>query len=73
MLRISGTHIHEFGHNWLPSEGRMRVGDLPVARPITPDLQTFEDFLVFVGKEFRIADMQRVEKPSWQEPGFFGI
>ena len=73
MLRISETHIHKFEDNWLPNEGRMRVGDLPVARPIRPDLQTFEDFLVFVGKEFRISDIQRVERPNWREPGLFGI
>ncbi len=73
MLRISETHIHEFEHNWLPDEGRMRVGNLPVARPIRPDLQSFEEFLVFIGEAFRISGMQKVERPGWQEPGLFGI
>jgi hypothetical protein len=73
MMRISETHIHEFEHNWLAEEGRMRVGSLPVARPVRPDLQSFEDFLVFVGKEFRISEIEKVERPSWREPGLFGI
>jgi hypothetical protein len=73
MLRISETHIHEFDLNWLPDKDRMREGNLPVARPIRPDLQSFEDFLVFVGKAFRISEIQKVERPSWQEPGLFGI
>ncbi|WP_299720300.1 hypothetical protein [Tardiphaga sp.] len=73
MMRIGETHIHEFEHNWLPEEGRMREGDLPVARPVRPDLQSFDEFLVFVGKEFRISEIHKVERPSWQEPGLFGI
>jgi hypothetical protein len=73
MLRISGTHIHDFDLNWLPEQDRMREGNLPVARPITPDLQSFEEFLVFVGQVFKISDIQKVERPSWQEPGLFGI
>jgi len=73
MLRISETHIHDFDLNWLPEHGRMREGSLPVARPIRPDLQSFEDFLVFVGQAFRISNMQKIERPSWQEPGLFGI
>src|SRR5258708_441458 len=41
MLRIHETHIHSFDLNWLADEGRMRIGNLPVAKTIRPDLQSF--------------------------------
>lgn len=43
------------------------IPNLPCAMPIEPEPKTYEDFLVIVAKEFRIANLQRLEKPPWQE------
>lgn len=61
---ISGTHQHTFDDNYLPGEGRMKSGNLPAARPINNDLNTLSEFLAYVGKLFRIRDIELVEIPS---------
>lgn len=72
MLRINGSHIHSFDLNWLPEFGRMRSGNLPVARPVNANPRTYEELLVLVGKECRINGLCRVEAPPWRIGDLFG-
>lgn len=65
-MEISGTHYHPFDLNFLEDENRMRSGNLPVARPIEPDFQSFKELIDFVGLEFRINNMELVQPPEWE-------
>jgi hypothetical protein len=64
-LRVGETHFHAFDLNWLEAEGRMRNGNLPQAREIEEDIQTFESLRDSAGKLFRINNMHIVERPPW--------
>jgi hypothetical protein len=66
LLRIDGSHAHEFHLNWLAEHGRMRTGNLPVARPLNPDPRTYDELLAVVGKQFRINGIERIEQPPWR-------
>lgn len=72
MLRIEGSHLHGFDLNWMPEFGRMRTGNLPIARPLNPDPKTYEECLALVGREFTIGGLERVEMPPWQIGDLFG-
>ncbi|VTZ27192.1 conserved hypothetical protein [Methylocella tundrae] len=65
-LEIKGTHDHPFEFNFIEQENRMRSGNLPVARPIDPDPNSFEDFLDLCSKRFNIANMGLIPPPKWQ-------
>jgi hypothetical protein len=64
--RVGNTHLHAFEVNWLSDEARMRDDDLPFAHEIDEELQTFEDFLIFSGKQFRINNIGVVTRPQWE-------
>jgi len=64
--RVSATHLHAFGLNWVADESRMREGDLPVAMDIPEDLQSFEQLRSYVGKVFGISNIEVVSKPKWE-------
>lgn len=70
--RVPETHLHEFELNWLAAENRMRGGNLPVARPIVENPQTFEQVREFVGKSFRINNIELVTPPEWEYNLFDG-
>jgi hypothetical protein len=72
LMRITGSHIHPFELNWLPELGRMRAGNLMIARPLNPDPASYEELLAIVGKEFRISGLDRIERPSWRLGDLFG-
>ena len=63
--RVPDTHFHHFDLNYLPSEQRMRNGNLKFARPISEQLQSFESLRAYVGKEFRINNINIVKPPEW--------
>lgn len=73
LLRIEGSHIHAFELNWLAELGRMRAGNLVIARPLNPDAATLDEFLAIVGKEFRIKNLNVIERPPWRLGDLFGI
>jgi hypothetical protein len=63
---IKGCHHHEFGLNFLEASKAMRRGDLKVAVPIEETLADFATLLAFVGKKFRIVNMELIVMPPWQ-------
>jgi len=65
-LQLPGSHEHPFYLNWLEHEQRMRTGNLPIAKEITPDPASFEEFLDFCGKQFNISNMNIVPAPEWR-------
>ncbi len=72
LMRITGSHIHPFELNWLPEFGRMRAGNLIIARPLYPDPTTYEELLAIVENEFRISDLDRIDRPSLRLGDIFG-
>jgi hypothetical protein len=65
-LRVSNSHHHSFELNWVPLEGRMRSGDLPMAEDIDQRIQTFELLRDSVGNLFRINNIDVVTPPKWE-------
>jgi len=63
--RVPDTHLHDFDLNWLPDTGRMRAGNLRIARPIEEPLETFEELRKYVGKCFNISNIDIVPVPPW--------
>jgi len=61
---VKTSHQHWFEDNWLPHERRMRNGNLPAARPISPDPSTLSDFIAFCGEYFKINNIGLVETPT---------
>lgn len=64
--RVPATHIHTFEGNWRPETQRMRKGDLPCAEPIDEDIQSFESLRSYVGRRFRISNIEIVPRPDWR-------
>lgn len=64
--RVSDSHHHAFDLNWVESESRMRFGNLPMAEDIPQEIQSFESLLPFVGKSFRINNIDVVTPPKWE-------
>ena len=60
------SHHHAFDLNWLAAEARMLTSNLPLARPIEPDLKSFDDLLAFIKKSFRINDIGQIPPPPWE-------
>lgn len=60
---VGASHQHLFEDNWLPHEQRMRNGNLPGARPISPDLSTLSDFIAFCGECFKINNIGLIDIP----------
>lgn len=63
---VSPTHLHAFELNWLPTSGRMRRGNLPLAQDIPDQLNDFAEVLAFVGNRFRINNIGLVQEPKWE-------
>jgi hypothetical protein len=63
--RMPPTHLHDFEINHDEKKCRMSAG-LRWARPIEPELLSFEDVRAFAGKHFRINNMQIVDTPTWE-------
>lgn len=66
---LRGSHRHFLTDN-LTSEGKLRTGNLPVARPINEDLPTFESLVDFVARIYNIADLRNLTAPPWSEDLF---
>lgn len=65
--RTAATHLHDFDLNYIEAEDRMRKGGkLPCAINVTEDLQTFEELRTFVGRHFRINNIDVVPPPNWE-------
>lgn len=60
------SHYHRFDLNWLALEGRLKLDNLPIAEPISVEIQNFSALLAFVGKNFRISNIDVIEQPGWQ-------
>ena len=60
---VKASHQHLFEDNWLPQGQRMRNGNLPGARPISPDLSTLSDFIAFCGECFKINNIDLIDIP----------
>jgi len=64
--RVSDTHHHSFALNFNPNTGRMRRGNLPLAEECGETLEDFEALCVYVGRAFRIKNMNIVSRPDWE-------
>lgn len=62
---VFGTHRHPFEANWIENEQRMLMGNLPVAIEISPDIQSFSDFLDYAKILFRINNIDQIPGPEW--------
>lgn len=65
-MRIEGSHHHQFELNWHEPERRMLTGNLPVAVPLTPQINTPRELFEFAEDWFRIAGLRRCPLPRWQ-------
>lgn len=66
LYECEGTHIHAFDLNYLVTEGRMRQGNLPIARDVDPDPDSVEAFLAFAEKSLRINGVAGLKLPRVQ-------
>lgn len=64
--RTSETHFHAFDINWRETEQKMRGPRLPCARDVEEKLQSFEELRTYVGKHFRINNIEVVALPDWE-------
>ncbi len=60
----TGSHHHDFWLNWRHSEQAVRKGSVDISIPIVPEM-SFEEIVAFVGKEFRILNINSLPKPEW--------
>jgi hypothetical protein len=63
--RVGPTHLHAFEPNWSETEGRMRYGALRMAQNIEEELPDFVACRAYVGKRFRISNIELVSEPNW--------
>jgi hypothetical protein len=64
--RASDTHFHSFEVNWDDDRNRLRGQKLPCALDISEQLQSFEALRAYVGKHFRINNIDVVTPPEWE-------
>lgn len=69
LLVIDGSHRHLFEDN-LTSSGELRSGNLPVARPIVDNLNTFGRLVAFAEEAYNIASLGDLAPPLWIEDLF---
>ncbi len=69
---ITGCHHHQFKLNWHEPEGRMLSGNLPIAIPITPRLESQTELFAFAEEWFKIKNLSRCPVPKWQG-NLFGL
>lgn len=70
LREMEGSHHHSFALNWLTSETRLRLRNLPVAEPLVPDPADFKSLLAFVEDVFRIEGLSESSPPPWEESLF---
>ncbi|MEL7527478.1 MAG: hypothetical protein AAFN16_16995 [Pseudomonadota bacterium] len=59
------SHCHCFDDNVGLGGDLWKNNKLPLALPIVPDPSSFEEFLEFVGKKFRISNVSLIGTPPW--------
>jgi len=64
-MDIHGSHNHSFGLNWVLGDARMLKENLPIAVPILPDPEGFNQLLALVSNEFRIGNAGDIPIPPW--------
>lgn len=64
--RVGETHLHSFEANWVEAERKMKKGKLPCAETIKEDLQSFKELRAYVGRVFRINNIDIVPPPNWE-------
>lgn len=70
--RLSDTHYHAFEMNWDEIKERMIGQNLPIADDISPAPDSFATLKLYVGREFRVANLAIVPEPEWQYDLFRG-
>jgi hypothetical protein len=63
---VRDTHIHDFEMNYNEAEDRMRRGKLPCASDVPELLESFEQLRRFVGRRFKINNIEVVPLPNWE-------
>lgn len=64
-LDLKPSHVHFFEDNWCEKNGAMLKDNLPIARPVIESIQGFSECLSYVGKLFRISNINLVKVPEW--------
>ncbi|HEX7823027.1 MAG TPA: hypothetical protein VF463_20700 [Sphingobium sp.] len=64
-IEITGSHEHPFESNWIESEQRMRVGNLPWAVAVPGGVDTYASLLDFTADKFRIQNITAIPQPEW--------
>lgn len=64
--RIESSHVHEFDLNYLRLERRMMQKNLPIARPLSPDPNSLEEFFATAQVEFKIKGLAQIARPPFQ-------
>lgn len=62
--RVSSTHFHEFDLNWCRQKQRL-FQNLPLAREIDDNTDTFEALRATTGNSFGISNIDIVPRPDW--------
>ena len=65
LIDIPGSHHHSFALNWYAPEERMLRENLPIAVPILPEPEGFNQLLALISKEFRISNAEAIAIPPW--------
>ena len=60
-----GSHFHSFSDNWDPEAGALLKDNLPIARPLEPEPETFEESLLLAGALFRVSNIGLIKPPEW--------
>lgn len=63
-VECPSDHHHPFDRNWSKGTGRP-LKALPIAEPIWPEYDTFEDFVDGVGRFFRITNIRKGVVSPW--------
>jgi len=69
LLVIDGTHRHHLEDN-LTQMGELRTGNLPVARPVEEDLNSFGSLVAFAERAYNIDGLGYLAPPLWVEDLF---
>jgi hypothetical protein len=67
-LRLShftGTHYHCFYLNYFEDSDKMRSGNLPLAKEVQPEPESFDKILAFCEIMFNISNMRSIPIPNW--------
>lgn len=69
LLVVEGTHRHYLEDN-LTQQGVLRTGNLPIARPIEENLNSFGSLVDYVEKAYNIGGLSYLAPPLWTEDLF---